>query len=132
MRFIILIYDINDSFRVLYIRLMLKMSDLWQKFNLPQSRSLSPTFARLSSKKMSLIKKGFPCFHVSVFVFKSVTCCCNLYKCEILLYRVIHMSCRILLSFYSLMTRDMDLKLIKSSRVKIDILCVKISAILVK
>ena len=42
MRFFILIYDINDSFRVLYIRLMLKMSDLWQKFDLPQSRSLSP------------------------------------------------------------------------------------------
>ena len=29
-------------------------------------------------------------------------------------YRVIHLSCRILLSFYSLMPRDMDLKLIKS------------------
>ena len=29
-------------------------------------------------------------------------------------YRVIHLSCRILLSFYSLMPRDMDLKLIRS------------------
>ena len=49
MRFFILIYDIDHSFHVLYMRIMFKMSDFWQKFNLPQSRSLSPaTKARAS------------------------------------------------------------------------------------